>query len=95
MNYKQILKLQKEYGFDKNQEMINSGDVWQLNGSEGRYAMHLLEVGVCMLPKHRRINYYGQQIPSRDDLKKGTEGTFQNCSNFWSDETNIENFFGL
>lgn len=83
MNYKTIEKLQKEYGYDSMQNYINSGVAWQLEGSYGREAMSLIESGVCMLPKEFKRDYYGNTIPSRDVLKKGTKGTYQNCKRFW------------
>lgn len=83
MNTQRITTLQKTYGFIGAQAMINSGDGWKLEGSVGRHLMDLLEAGICMLPKKANFDYYGNRIPSRDDLKKGTKGTYQNCSNFW------------
>lgn len=83
MNYQRIKRLQKEYGYDETQEQINSGSIWGMEGSLGRYAMSLLESGVCMLPKSPKYDYYGNRIPSRDELKVGTKGTFQNCARFW------------
>ncbi len=83
MNYQSITKLQKVYGFDKMQEMINSGHAWNMEGSVGREAMSLLESGACMLPKSFKLDYYGNTIPSRDVLKAGTKGTYQNSKKFW------------
>ena len=85
MNFQRIKSLQKEYGFDTYQELINSGHAWSLEGSVGRSCMRTLESGACMLPKHSKVNAYGGYVPSRDDLKKGTKGTFQNSVRFWSD----------
>jgi len=51
MNHKTIEKLQKEYGIDEIQRLINDGSVWKFEGSYGRYAMFLLESGACLLPK--------------------------------------------
>lgn len=49
----------------------------------GRAAMSSLESGICMLPKEPKRDYYGNRIPSRDELQKGSKGTFQNCAQFW------------
>jgi hypothetical protein len=84
MNYHTITRIQKEYGYFGLQAMINSGDVWKLEGAAGREAMSALQQGFCMLPKKSTRDYYGNYIPSRDELKKGTKGTYQNCLNFWS-----------
>ena len=58
------------------QRRINDGTIWHLEGSAGRLAMDLIEQGYCMLPKTRRSDIYGNHIPSRDDLKPGTLGTW-------------------
>ncbi len=83
MNYHTIKRLQKEYGYSDLQESINCGDGWKREGSYGRAMMYSLESGMCMLPKVAHFDYYGNRIPSRDDLKKGTKGTYQNCLRFW------------
>lgn len=57
----------------------------RMEGSVGRFAMDCLEAGVCMLPRERRIDYYGQTVPSRNDLKAGTKGTYQNAVRFWTE----------
>jgi hypothetical protein len=85
MNFQRIKSLQKEYGFDNYQELINSGHAWTLEGSVGRDCDATLVSGACMLPKTSKANAYGGSVPSRDDLKKGTKGTFQNSVRFWSD----------
>jgi len=54
-----------------------------MEGSVGRNAMALLESGACMLPKETKVDYYGSRVPSRDDLKKGTKGTYANSVSFW------------
>ena len=92
MNYNRIKSLQKVYGYNDIQEQINSGLAWKLEGSVGRYAMDLLEAGVCMLPKKAKIDYYGNRVPSRDELKEGTKGTYQNSKNFWTKVENGEIF---
>lgn len=83
MNYKSILKRQKESGFADMQALINNGSVWQMEGSMGREAMRLLECGACMLPKKSYRDYYGNRIPSRDELKTGSRGTYANSVNFY------------
>ena len=83
MNFKKITALQKQYGFTEMQNLINTGMAWKLEGSFGRTAMALLESGTCMLPKSAYRDYYGNRVPSRDDLKKGTKGTYNNSVEFW------------
>lgn len=50
----------------------------------GREAMRLLEAGICMLPKKSFTDYYGNRIPSRDELKGCTKGTYANSVRYWS-----------
>ena len=83
MNFKRIESLQKAYGFSDMQELINTGTAWKLEGSVGREASSLLDSGACMLLKSAKFDYYGNRVPSRDDLEKGTKGTFTNSQNFW------------
>jgi hypothetical protein len=84
MNIRTIHRLQKESGLDIIQSYINNGSVWQMEGSMGRKAMELLESGACMLPKKSFTDYYGNRIPSRDDLKHGSKGTYLNAVRFWT-----------
>jgi len=83
MNTQRINKLQREYGFDEMQGLINSGQVWKFEGAYGRQAMALLDSGICMLPKETRYDFYGSKVPSRDVLEKGSKGTYHNCKRFW------------
>ena len=83
MNYKSIETLQKLYGIDRTQELINSGDIWHFEGSVGRHAMDLLRAGLCLLPLTPSYDYYGNRIPSRKEVKPGTAGSYQNCLDYW------------
>ena len=83
MNYARIRRMQKEMGYDSIQNLIDSGAVWKWEGSAGREAMYLLEIGACMLPKHATEDYYGNTIPSRDWLKQGSKGTYQNSVRYY------------
>jgi hypothetical protein len=84
MNYQTIKRLQREEGFYDMQKLIDNGTAWKMEGSVGREAMDLLRSGACMLPKKAHTDYYGNRIPSRDELKQGTMGTFQNCLKFYN-----------
>ena len=84
MNFQKVTSLQKELGVYETQQAINDGSIWKIAGSEGRAAMGYLESGVCMLPKYSHTDYYGNKIPSRDELEKGSKGTFQNSVEFYS-----------
>ena len=85
MNIQKIRKLQKENGLDQLQGWIDSGLAWKLEGSVGRAAMANLESGACMLPLNAHYDYYGSRVPGRNELKKGTKGTFQNSVAFWEE----------
>lgn len=83
LTIEQITEMQKHYGLTEIQSQINSGLCWKLEGSVGRGAMDLLTSGACMLPLETRIDFYGNKVPSRDVLKAGTKGTFENSQRFW------------
>ncbi len=83
MNYQKIRKLQKENGVDVMQRLIDNGSVWHLEGTVGRQAMDLLRSGACMLPRQNHKDAYGNYIPSRDDVKPGTTGSYQNAVKYW------------
>lgn len=56
------------------QRAINSG-MWGLQGSYGRTMMEAIESGYCLLGRSRAKDYYGNTIPSRDDVQEGTKGS--------------------
>ena len=85
MHIETIKKLQRKYGLTEMQNLINSGEIWKFEGSAGREAMRLLESGACMLPIEKQYDYYGNLVPGRTQLKKGSTGTFHNSENFWKD----------
>lgn len=57
------------------QRAINSG-MWGLQGSYGRTMMDAIEGGHCVLGTSRARDYYGNTIPSRDDVQEGTKGSY-------------------
>ena len=58
------------------QNAINGG-MWGLQGSYGRTMMEAINSGCCLLGKSRASDYYGNVIPSRDDVKAGTKGSYE------------------
>jgi len=56
------------------QRAINAGS-WSLQGSYGRTMMAAIEGGRCMLGTSRARDYYGNVIPSREDVVEGTKGS--------------------
>ncbi len=83
MNIERITELQKQYGVYGTQKGINSGEIWKFEGSTSRFAMEMLESGICILPEEETSDYYGNFIPPRNVLKPGTKGTLKNAENFW------------
>lgn len=83
MNYQRIKAMQAHYGYNELQSMIDSGQAWKMEGSYGRMAMYALERGMCMLPKESHSDYYGNRVPSRDEVPSGSKGSYKNCVNFW------------
>jgi hypothetical protein len=57
------------------QRAINSG-MWGLQGSYGRAMMEAINAGYCMLGTKSARDYYGNYIPSREDVKLGTKGSY-------------------
>ena len=56
------------------QRAINAG-MWSLQGSYGRSMMHAIECGHCLLGRRDHRDYYGNHIPSRDQVQAGTKGS--------------------
>jgi hypothetical protein len=59
------------------QELINSGQVWLMEGSLGRQAMSLIRQGFCVLGEEPCHNAYGGRVPSRFEVKTGTLGSIE------------------
>lgn len=58
------------------QELINSGLAWRLEGSIGRQCMAAIEAGACLLGRDGHRDYWGNYVPSRDEVQAGTKGSF-------------------
>ena len=57
------------------QSRINDGSIWHFEGSAGRAAYNAIESGCCVLGRQGFRDYYGNYIPSRFEVKKGTKGS--------------------
>ena len=66
-----------EYTIKQIQKLINSGDIWKFEGAMGRLAMQLLKEDKCILGKVGRYDYWGNYVPSRFEVKKGTLGSIE------------------
>jgi len=84
MKIKDIRSIQKEIGYDSIQRLIDNGNAWKMEGSTGRLAMSMLKSGACFLPKKAFYDYYGNKVPSRDELAEGTTGTIQNSIEYYN-----------
>lgn len=64
--------------FFSTQRAINSG-MWGMQGSYGRSMMEAINAGYCLLgPEGKDYrDYYGNTIPSRNDVKPGTKGSYE------------------
>lgn len=65
----------KEDYYDALQRRINDGSIWSLEGSAGRAAMDAITSGLCVLGKQPCRDYWGNRIPSRYEVKRGTKGS--------------------
>jgi hypothetical protein len=63
--------------FESIQKAINSGHAWSMQGSYGRTMMDAIQGGYCLLGHERFSDYYGNTIPSRDDVQEGTKGSYE------------------
>lgn len=92
MRVTDLIKLQEESGVYEIQRMIDDGSVWHMEGSMGRHAMSLLRSGECYLPEASHRDAYGNRIPSRSELAKGTRGTIENSIKYYKqkDKYDIE-----
>ena len=61
--------------FKSLQSAINSGTAWSFQGSYGRAMMGAIEAGQCCLGRSGARDYYGNYIPSRTEVKRGTKGS--------------------
>ena len=71
------------------QKAINDGVAWKFQGSYGRSMMDAIRSGYCMLGHTQASDYYGNVIPSRDDVAEGTKGSYEYVLNMmgaeWAD----------
>jgi hypothetical protein len=58
------------------QRAINEGTAWKFQGSFGRTMMDAIRSGRCLLGRHSTQDYWGNRIPSRDEVQEGTKGSY-------------------
>lgn len=58
------------------QVAVNDGAAWKFQGSVGRNLMESINEGAILLGRKPAADYYGNRIPSRDEVKPGTKGSY-------------------
>jgi hypothetical protein len=66
---------EREY-YQSMQRAINAG-MWDMQGSMGRAMMDAINAGLCMLGTREFRDYWGNPVPSREQVKEGTKGSIQ------------------
>jgi hypothetical protein len=71
------------------QRAINQG-LWSMQGSYGRTMMDAIKSGHCLLGVSDCTDYWGNHVPSRDQVVEGTVGSMQfvidNMGADWADQ---------
>jgi hypothetical protein len=57
------------------QSLINTGMAWMLEGHVGRTCMALIEGGQAILGPEGHRDYWGNYVPSREEVEPGTKGS--------------------
>ena len=74
------------------QKMINGKVHWRFEGSVGRMMMEYINAGYCILAREDTTDYWGNHIPSRTQVKKGTKGSYaymkERMGKEWADYIN-------
>jgi hypothetical protein len=60
---------------DAMQALVDSGQVWRMEGSLGRAAMAAIEAGEIALGPVGHRDYWGNYVPARDEVAPGTKGS--------------------
>ena len=66
----------EEY-YESLQRAINGLMAWRMQGSYCRAMMQALTDGHCLLGREHTRDYWGNRIPSRDEVKRGTKGSVE------------------
>jgi hypothetical protein len=66
------------------QKAINTG-MWGLQGSYGRTMMDAIAAGYCLLGRNEAHDYWGNHIPSRDQVQAGTKGSYEYVAKEYSE----------
>jgi hypothetical protein len=63
--------------YESLQRAINGLTAWHLQGHYGRMMMDAISDGYCLLGTRHTRDYWGNRIPSRDEVQRGTKGSFE------------------
>jgi uncharacterized cupin superfamily protein len=66
---------EREY-YQALQRAINAG-IWDMQGSMGRAMMGAITSGYCLLGTKEFRDYWGNPVPSREQVKAGTKGSIE------------------
>lgn len=61
--------------FQPLQAAIDSGSIWSMEGSAGRRAVLAIEDGDVVLGPVGHRDYWGNYVPSRYEVNRGTKGS--------------------
>jgi hypothetical protein len=64
-----------EYDYYASIQRAINAKAWSFQGSYGRAMMDAISAGKCLLGKTPCNDYWGNRIPSRDEVKAGTKGS--------------------
>ena len=68
------------------QRLIQTGQVWRMEGASGRAAMNALESGCCFLSSEPKTDYYGNIVPAYSQVKEGTKGSLSLSEQYWNNK---------
>ena len=94
MNERTIKLLQKRFGYNVYQDLINSGEAWKIGGLITKKCKKALEKGACFLPHNSIHVNILLTIPSRYEIEKGGVGSIERSKEYWKDSWNVSTEIG-
>jgi hypothetical protein len=89
MNERKIRELQKQFGYDVLQALINSGAAWNSGGSVTKKCKEALVTGACFLPYKEHVINIFISVPSRYQVSRNSIGSLNRSKKYWSDHWNV------
>lgn len=84
-----VLQAYRE-AFEEIQILIDTGEVWHLEGRLGRMAINGIRRGFLHLGPESFEDAYGNRVPACHEVKPGTQGSREFCRKFWRKELRAE-----